>query len=81
MELEPAFLDGIGEAGAELAASAAERDHERRVDALDVDAAVLDSFDALSELDHFAQRRLRIGIRSLTHQLHESAPAGRCAEL
>lgn len=36
--------------------AAPQREKKWRVDLLDVDAPVLDSFDALSELDHFARR-------------------------
>jgi hypothetical protein len=41
VQLEPAFLDRVFEAGAELAALAAERKQEWCINLLDVDAPVL----------------------------------------
>lgn len=41
--IRPAALDRAFEPGAELAAAALQIEHERRVDPLNVDAAVLDS--------------------------------------
>ncbi|MGY8677116.1 hypothetical protein Q2941_04790 [Bradyrhizobium sp. UFLA05-153] len=54
MQLEPAALDRVFDAGAELRPAGLQRVEERRVDLLDMDAAVLDGFDAGGELDQLA---------------------------
>ena len=61
VQLEPAFLDRISDAGAEFRARrlAAVLGEERRVDLLDVNAPV-DRLDASGELDELACGNLRI---------------------
>jgi hypothetical protein len=54
---QPAALDRVFEPGAELAATALQLEHERRVDPLDVEAAILDGLDVGCELDELARRR------------------------
>jgi hypothetical protein len=46
VHLEPAALDRVFEPGAELAAASLQIEHERRVDPLDINAAILDGLDA-----------------------------------
>jgi len=62
MQLEPTSFNRVSNAGAELWARgvAAIFREERRVDLLDVNAAVLDRLDALSEFNELARRGLRI---------------------
>ncbi|MCK1324699.1 hypothetical protein [Bradyrhizobium sp. 156] len=79
MKIEPALLDRVSEASAELAAAATQREHERRVDLLDVDAAVLDRLDAGGEL---AGSGFRIGEQAIGCKLHAAtlpfAKSARC---
>ena len=51
MQLEPSALDRHLDADAESLAAGLERVEERRVDLLDMDASVLDRFDAGGDLD------------------------------
>lgn len=54
VQLKPAALDHYLDARAELRATATVLVHERRVDFLDVDAAVLDGLDACGDLHELA---------------------------
>jgi hypothetical protein len=76
---QPAPVGGIGEAGAELAGAALQREQERRIDLLDVDAAVLDRLDAGGELDELACGGFGIGIAAGFGLLHASASLSRSA--
>jgi hypothetical protein len=60
VQLEPALLDRVSDAGAELAALAPEGKHEGCVDLLYLDAAVLDRFDAGGKLGSTCARRLAL---------------------
>ena len=61
MQIEPAVLNGVFDPGTELWPTGLERVEERRVDLLDVDAAVLNRLDARGELDQLAGLGLRVG--------------------
>jgi hypothetical protein len=67
---QPAALDRVSQPGAELPLAARQPDHERRVDPLDVDAAVLHGREVGCELEELARGRLRICIGSFCGVLH-----------
>ena len=61
MQLEPAALNRHLDPRAELLTTGLKCVEERRVDLLDMDAAVLDGFDAGGELDELARCGFRVG--------------------
>ncbi len=78
MQLEPAALStAYLMPGAELAAFAAVLVQKRRVDLLDVDAAVLDRRDAGRELDELASSGLGIGVGAAVGVFHHQVPVPR----
>ncbi|WP_349253888.1 hypothetical protein [Bradyrhizobium sp. CB2312] len=56
VEFEPALLDRVLDARAELRSTSLERVEKRRINLLDVNAAVLDGLDAASDLYQLAGR-------------------------
>ena len=61
VQLEPAALDCVLDPGPELGPAGVERVQERRVDLLDMDAAVLDRLNAAGDLDQLARCGFGVG--------------------
>ncbi|WP_167768296.1 hypothetical protein [Bradyrhizobium sp. MOS001] len=61
MQLEPALLNRMLDAGAELRPGGLERIEKRSIELFDVNATVLDSFNGLCELGQFAGSGVRSG--------------------
>ena len=69
MPPQPTLRDGALDPGAEVVASAACHE-ERRVDPLDIDAAILHSLNIVRDLDQLARGEVRVGEGSLLNKLH-----------
>src|SRR5262249_5166452 len=68
--LQPAAFDRVLDPCAELLAAGFELVEKRRVDLLDMDAAVLDGFDAGGQFDELARCGFRIGEGTFGGELH-----------
>ncbi len=73
---EPPLLDRVLDAGGELRAGGLELVEKGRVDLLDMNAAVLDGFNALCEFDQFAGCGFWVGERAFGGEFHRYPIAG-----
>lgn len=78
MHHDPAALDGMPEPGELLGGRAFDLEEERRIDLLDANAAILNSFDAAGDLDLFTRGDFGIGQRARFDVLQHVRPCA-CA--